>query len=190
MGYALDSWGNLGDVREILTLIYFCKHTKFCGKTKILKLLYFLDFCHFKETGKPVTCLEYFAWEKGPVSTSLFEELDNMKPDLKNAISVIKIGDFQKITPKRKFSDEWFTKREKGLLENLSFIFRDAKAEDMVEVTHLQNKPWHKTLKEKGLFEKIDYMLSIDNMKNSLCYDEAQKRMEEISEMHEIFGII
>ncbi len=172
-------------------IIYFAKHTKKCGKTKLLKLLYFLDFCHFKYTGKSVTALEYFAWEWGPVPKDLYQELSEkqiMKSDLARAITIAKADSFEKISPKQKFNDEYFTNREKKLLKNLSEIFRDANAEDMMEVTHLKNQPWDRTLREKGQFEKIDYLLSIDNAKGSLAYEEAKERMEEISETHQAFG--
>jgi uncharacterized phage-associated protein len=175
----------------INAIIYFAKHTKHCGKTKLLKLLYFLDFYHFKQTGKSVTGLEYFAWEKGPVPKDLFEELpDNMKSDLKDSINIVLSESLQKIVPRKKFNDEYFTNREKELLETISFIFGDTKADDMVEVTHLKNEPWHRTLKEKGPWQKIDYLLSIDDAEDSLTYNEAKERMEEISEMHQIFGTI
>ena len=173
----------------INTIIYFAKQTKHCGKTKLLKLLYFLDFYHFKQTAKSVTGLEYFAWEQGPVPKELFEELSgNMRADLKDAISLASTEDFQKIVPKKKFNEDYFTNREKKLLKDLSDVFRDAKAEEMVEVSHLRNEPWDKTLKEKGPRQKIDYMLSIDDEENSLSYNEAKERMEEITEMHQIFG--
>lgn len=173
----------------INAIIYFAKETKHCGKTKLLKLLYFLDFYHFKQTAKSVTGLEYFAWEQGPVPKELFEELSgNMKADLKDAISLASTEDFQKIVPKKKFNEDYFTNREKKLLKDLSYVFRDAKAEEMVEVSHLRNEPWDKTLKEKGPRQKIDYMLSIDDEENSLSYNEAKERMEEITEMHQIFG--
>jgi len=178
----------------INAIIYFAENTKFCGKTKLLKLLYFLDFRHFKQTGKSVTGLDYYAWGMGPVPRDLYNELtENMKPDLKAAIKELpkegKEG-FQKIIPKKKFKNDYFSKRETKLLEGISFIFRDAKADDMIESTHLANEPWDKTLKEKGKLEKIDYMLSVDNMKDSLSAEEARERKEEISEMHKIFGII
>ena len=173
----------------INAIIYFAKHTKYCGKTKLLKLLYFLDFCHFKQAGKSVTGLEYFAWDQGPVPRELFNELSGkMKADLKDAISLSSIEDFQKIVPKKKFNEEYFTNREKKLLKDFSYIFKDTKAEEMIEATHLKNKPWDKTLKEKGPFKKIDYMLSIDDEENSLSYNEAKGRTEEIAEMHQIFG--
>ena len=58
----------------------------------------------------------------------------------------------------------------------------------MVESTHFKNEPWDITLKEKGEFKKIDYMLAIDSDVVSLPYDEARERMKERSEMLKIFG--
>ena len=173
----------------INAIIYFAEKTKYCGKTKLLKLLYFLDFTHFKLTGKSVTGLDYFAWEMGPVPKELFEELSgNMKPDLKSAIQELPIEGFQQIKLKKEFDSRYFSKKELDLLENISFIFRDIQADAMVESTHLKNEPWDKTLKEKGAYKKIDYMLAIDSEMLSLPYNEAKERMDERSEMFKVFG--
>lgn len=175
----------------INAIIYFADHTKDCGKTKLLKLLYFLDFSHFKQTGKSVTGLDYFAWQMGPVPKDLFEELtDNMKPDMSASIHDLPAGeDFQQIQPKKKFDCQYFSKKEMKLLQELAFIFEDAKAAAMVESTHLKKEPWDRTLKEKGEFKKIDYMLAIDSDIVSIPYDEAKERVQERSEMYKIFGV-
>ena len=174
----------------INAIVYFAAQTKHCGKTKLLKLLYFLDFSHFKQTGKSVTGLAYHAWKMGPVPKDLFEELSaNMKPDMKAAIHDLPDTEgFQQIRPKRKFDGQYFSNKEMKLLEDISFVFQDAKADAMVESTHLKNEPWDRTLKEKGEFKKIDYMLAIDSDIVSLSCDEVMERMEERSEMVEIFG--
>jgi uncharacterized phage-associated protein len=171
-------------------MIYFATHTKYCGKTKLLKLLYFLDFKHFKQTGKSVTGQDYFAWQMGPVPRELFEELSgDMRPDLKAAIHDLPDEGFQKILPKKQFDDQYFSKKEIKLLKDIAFIFHDAKADDMVESTHLKNEPWDRTLKQKGEFKKIDYMLAVDSEIVSLPYEEVKDRMQERSEMYKIFGV-
>jgi uncharacterized phage-associated protein len=173
----------------INSIIFFAKNTKYCGKTKLLKLLYFLDFSHFKQTGKSVTGLDYFAWGMGPVPKDLFEELScRMKSDMKMAINDLPKEGFQQIRPKKKFAPQYFSNREIQLLEQIADIFKDAKADAMVESTHLKNEPWDRTLKDKGEFQKIDYMLAIDGDITSLPYDEAKERLEERSEMENIFG--
>ncbi len=172
----------------INAILYFAENTKLCGKTKLMKLLYFLDFTHFKQTGKSVTGLDYFAWERGPVPKVLFHEFSKPKPDLYAAIKIVPKGKLQLVVAKRRFDDQYFTPREKRILEQLAFIFVDANADQMSESTHLFNQPWHKTRTEKGESEQIDYLLAVDG-KNSLPYEQAKERMEEISEMHRIFGV-
>lgn len=54
---------------------YFAGHTKHCGLTKLFKLLFFLDFDHFRETGRSVTGLNYEAWSMGPVPADLYSEI-------------------------------------------------------------------------------------------------------------------
>jgi len=174
----------------INAIIYFADKTKYCGKTKLLKLLYFLDFSHFKQSGKSVTGLEYYAWKMGPVPKNLFDELSgSMQPDMKMAIHDLPDEEgFQQIRPKKKFDSKYFSTKELKLLEDISFMFQDTKADAMVESTHLRNEPWDRTLREKGEFKKIDYMLAIDSDIISLSYDEVRERMKERSEMYNIFG--
>ena len=70
----------------IHAIVFFAKKTRHCGKTKLFKLLYLLDFDHFRETGRSVTGLKYYAGEMGPVPVALAEEWDEFEPDLKVAI--------------------------------------------------------------------------------------------------------
>ena len=110
-------------------IIYFVKNTKYLGITKLMKLMYFLDFVHFKQTGKSVTGLDYYAWKRGPVPKKLWEEIKYIDKynDLKRTISIL--GDpkeFQEIKAKIKFNSEHFSKRELKLLEEIALIFKEA----------------------------------------------------------------
>lgn len=182
----------------INAILYFAQHTKYCGKTKLLKLLYFLDFSHFKMTGRSVTGLNYSAWRLGPVPQELFKELSGkMQPDLKSAIHDLpkcQVQDqpkqpIQLIRARRNFDGQYFSNNELKLLEEIAFIFKDATAEQMVESTHLKNQPWDLTLHQKGEFKEIDYMLAVDGVGGSLTINEVRERVEERIEMHKIFGV-
>ena len=35
-------------------IVFFADNTRYCGKTKLFKLLYLLDLHHFRETGRSV----------------------------------------------------------------------------------------------------------------------------------------
>ena len=177
----------------INAVLYFSQKTKFCGKTKLMKLLYFLDFLHFKQTGKSVTDLDYFAWEQGPVPRTFFEEIsDSPNKDLKSLVTIKNTGDFQQITPKRgkKPDLDFFSPRESELLQNISFIFRDVQADDISDISHLPNEPWSRTKETKGMFELIDYTLAIDDKTaQTLPLNVAKQRHLERREMLSNFGI-
>lgn len=72
-------------------------------------------------------------------------------------------------------------------MKDLAYIFRDALAKDMVEVTHLKGSPWDKTLKKKGRGERIDYLLAVDGSQGALSLEEIKGRLTEAKEVEQIF---
>jgi len=171
----------------INSILYFTKKVKYPGKTKICKLLFNLDFTHFKEAGKSVTGLEYYAWERGPVPKSLFYKLsgDIISEEFQQYIEVIKREKLHEIYPKKKPNLSVFSKREKRILEEVAEIYKYAKAKDMTEISHLKGKPWYTTLKSKGE-KKIDYMLALDDTVESINKEEATVRQKFIQETYEM----
>ncbi|KAB2891390.1 MAG: SocA family protein [Desulfobulbaceae bacterium] len=176
----------------INAVLYFARNTKFCGKTKLMKLLYFLDFTHFQQTGKAVTELDYYAWDFGPVPRDFFYELSgNMGDDLRKAVAVTKQSEkFEQVCAKIKPNLQYFSPREQRILENICVIFRDVKAEEISEISHLRNHPWDRTIKEKGESEKIDYLLAVDDGAESLSLELIQQRVKERQEMYKTYGVI
>ena len=159
-------------------VIYFANNTKYFGKIKLCKLLYFLDFEHFKQTGRSVTGLDYFAWPKGPVPKEFYDEIESPKEDLINFLQFhekpIKAGgSMLVVTPLKPFNPSNFSNRELKILEGLAKEFYDTYADDMVEATHLENQPWHK--------------IYVDgNKKQTLIPYELALRKQETSEMTSI----
>src|SRR5438128_1961604 len=121
-----------GDQREKLlnAIIYFVSRTKRCHTLKLFKLLNFLDFEHFRQTGFGVTGLDYKAWPKGPVPSSLWHEINRGgDEDLRKAVSVVQINDElseallrRVITARAPFDKSYFSKRELEIMENLAMI--------------------------------------------------------------------
>lgn len=139
----------------IQAIIFFALNTKHCGKVKLYKLLYFMDFKHFTETGRSVTDLRYAAWKMGPVPTELQDEIDAPEPDMAESINFTSVPVRQgnpmlKIEPMIEFDDSFFTRRELRLMRSLADEYRDAKAEDMVEATHVENQPWERVYIQEG----------------------------------------
>ncbi len=131
-------------------IIYFAHNTKYCGKVKLFKLLYFLDFQHFMEVGRSVTSTEYFAWKMGPVPVALQNELSEPSQDMLNAMNISDrpIGNsgnkMLRIEPLIDFDSDLFSKRELRVMAELALEHRSSKSEEMIEKTHLENLPWHR----------------------------------------------
>lgn len=151
----------------INAIIFFAACTRYCGKIKLIKLLYLLDFAHFKETGHSVTGLDYHAWELGPVPVDVYQEWDTLRDDLAAAIDIVpeRVIDYERETvrPKRAFDESAFTKRELRILRELAERFRDDLSKPLVRLTHAEQSPWCKIWDAgRGKNERIPYALVLD----------------------------
>ena len=168
------------------TLAYFINNTSWYGKTKLFKLLYFLDFEHFKETGRSVTGLDYFAWEMGPVPAALQNEIDNPESDFSESFDIdIKPANRGKIIyliPKIRFDPTHFTRRELRLLRELASRYDLATAGEMVEQTHLETQPWHQVWEvEQRRFERIPYEYALSTEEREYIESITTERLEVIN---------
>lgn len=183
--------------KRINAFLYFCKHTnaRKLTQTKMYKLLYFLDFMNFKEVGKPITDLEYYAWPMGPVPKKLYEEINDRTAPKEILLSTIPIEDDEtgekkgiKCITKLAPNTRIFSKRELQLLEKIAFIFKDAKSNEMIEITHLENEPWDKTIKTIGMKGRIEYILAIDDSA-SIDKETALEKYGRLLESEAFFGV-
>lgn len=155
----------------INAIVFFVSKTKHCHTLKLFKLLNFLDFEHFRQTGFSVTGSEYRAWENGPAPSALWHELDRPGPDLAGAVSISWAKDDltgepirRDIRARRRFDPSHFTPRELEIMGLLAEIFRDAPGVDMTEVSHAPNLPWGKVYQGgQGKSRVIPYSLSLDS---------------------------
>lgn len=184
--------------RKLLNaVLFFASNTKHVNLTKLSKLLYLLDFTHSKQTGYPSIGLRYYAFEWGPVPREFWAEIKDGKvpEDFKGKLALIQKTD--ELAPSYKEIEvraierpdlSVFTPRETKILRSLAFVFKEAKARDMSEVTHLPKQPWDVTIREKGKNQPIDYLLSIDE-ESGFSLDDAQESLKEHFEAVRNFGI-
>jgi uncharacterized phage-associated protein len=150
----------------IQATVYFASNTEACGKVKLFKLLYLLDFAHFKETGRSVTGLDYFAWKLGPVPLELMQEWDELGTDLAAAVDIVpeKVIDHERerVVPKVPFDDSLFTRRELELMQSLVARYVRDFAKPMVNVTHEERGPWNAIWDGgHGNNQRIPYTLAV-----------------------------
>jgi len=177
--------------RLVAAIQYFAKNVKYPSKTKIFKLLFFLDEEHYKQTGLTVTNLDYFAWDFGPVPRKIWCDIkDGQEPDyLKGKIRLMPSYDdednesrkieFRTIGSPNMMA---FTPRQVLILENISKIYRDVKPNQISSLSHEKNKPWDVTIQTKGAKQKIDFDIVL-SQSDPVTKDEAIQLMKDRSEM-------
>ena len=151
-------------------VLYFSGKVKNPSKVKIFKLLYFLDFEHFRQTGRSVTNLDYYAYDFGPVPKEFYQEVgENEVPkDFADFMTIFPFASDESgkkdgiFKPKAKPNLAVFSPREQEILERLSFLFKDVDAKEISDISHFKNHPWDRTIKQKGKLAKIDYALALD----------------------------
>ena len=152
----------------IQAIVYFASNTKYCGKIKLFKLLYLLDFENFRQTGKSAIGFEYQAWKFGPVPVDLMEEWEELGEDLAHAVHIVeeKVIDYDrqaiKVNDGVVFNPDEFTPRQLRIMEELATRYRDTYSPKMIDVTHEQNGAWDKVWQSgKGAHQTIPYELAI-----------------------------
>ncbi len=141
--------------------------------------------------GYPSTGLQYHAFDWGPVPGDFWHELKQETPpkDFKGTIVLNKVIDIDEPSrferkvqknPKAKVDKSVFSEFELKILEEISFIYRDATAKEMSSISHKDWKPW-KTTYNGGLGrnQPIDYLLEIVDQVDS---DELELIKESLRE--------
>jgi uncharacterized phage-associated protein len=171
----------------INAIVYFASNTQHCGKVKLFKLLYLMDFAHFRETGRSVTGLDYRAWKMGPVPLDLTQEWDQLEPDMAKAVDIVpeKVIDYirERVVPKVGFDESPFTRRELRLMQELSARFRDELTKPLIGFTHEDRGPWDKIWDSgRGNNERIPYALAVaDSDPNREAILESAREYEGIA---------
>ncbi|GMQ91110.1 MAG: hypothetical protein BMS9Abin11_0416 [Gammaproteobacteria bacterium] len=132
------------------SIVYFAENTESCGKTKLIKLLSILDFGHYKQTGRSVTGMDYYAWDMGPVPIDFYGEIDCPPEDLVEHITISpqETGlryPFIRVVAQKNFDPSSFSRRELKLLEEISEQYKAHTGSQMIEITHHEDGPWAKT---------------------------------------------
>jgi uncharacterized phage-associated protein len=172
-------------------LIYFSENVLHPGKVKLFKLLYFLDFLHFSETGRSVTGLTYNAWPMGPVPESLNDEWDSPHPDFGQHITRLNrsfgTGKVQQaIKAKHKENLDIFTDREIAIMRALVKKHFRHTAKEMTDASHFESGPWDIVYaKQEQKQAEIPYELALLGV---TAKDEIAKSAEEYEELISNYG--
>ena len=167
-------------------IAYFVGNTSHCYTLKLFKLLNFLDFEHYRQTGRSVTGLDYHAFELGPVPTKLYYQIQSDDAEKVVALEVRETMDDLSNTLVRReyktnagFDDSYFTRRELEIMERLVLFFKDTNSNDMSKYSHDPKLPWKKIYgKGEGRGCLIPYELALQSaamVKDEPTIDEEER---------------
>jgi len=173
--------------QKILSLIsFFTTQTKFCGRTKLAKILFYCDWKHLKETGRTITGLQYTAYPFGPLPADLNDALREKDSDLGKFIQYKENQERcqRPISVSFLFNGKLFTPFELDIIKEAAFIFQEATADMMVRISHGIDQPWTVTKDTQGMFSIIDEKLAFSDSDAQISLDEYLDRKEEENETY------
>ena len=146
-------------------LNYFASQIDHLSMTKTLKLLYILDETSIKETGTPVTWLDYKVWENGPVAIDVYNEIKHQEVfcyqgkelSLLHSIQLEKKFNTDRnseevfLKPNGNFNKTIFNRYELNLLETIVFKYGNWNAPELINFLHEEGSLWHKMVSENNL---------------------------------------
>ena len=174
-------------------IAYFVGNTSHCYTLKLFKLLNFLDFEHYRQTGRSVTGLDYHAFELGPVPTKLYYQIQSDDAEKVAGLEVREsLDDLSNTLVKREFKtkggfdENYFTPRELEIMERLVFFFKDTNSDIMTQYSHDPKLPWKKVYgRGEGQGDIIPYELALQA--DPIVNDEPTIEEEEILMLKDVF---
>ena len=179
-------------------VLFFAQKTdpKKLGILKLNKLLYYIDFEHYKKYGRPILGDVYIRMEHGPVpsfSYSLFnmafrdKKDDEVSKELRDSIEIksTKIQDFNinAIYPKKKeLNSSLFSKSELEIMKDVASKYASKTGTTMSRETHKEDTPWNKTSE----MQVIDYNLILD--KNSISKEYVDYWNKQEKDLESLFA--
>lgn len=149
-------------------ILYFVKECNniFLGKTKLNKLLYYLDFISYRDRQKSVTGDVYICQMYGPVPKKLYlikKKMDGKDFLIKQENMKIEndgtetFREFYETIPNKTFNLNIFDKYEQALLESIVREFKEYPTPKIVTQTHFE-APWFFAKKN----DVVDYNYASD----------------------------
>jgi uncharacterized phage-associated protein len=146
-------------------LNYFASQIDYLSMTKTLKLLYILDETSIKETGTPVTWLDYKVWENGPVAIDVYNEIKHQEVfcyqgkelsllqyiQLEKKINTDRNSEEVFLKPNGDFDKNIFNRYELNLLDTIVFKYGNWNATELINFLHEEGSLWHKMVSEHNL---------------------------------------
>ena len=145
---------------KLINMILFFAITCRLNKTKLNKLLFYADFLHYKEHGKPISNVPYVKLPHGPAPESYNAILGILEGTGHIEITEVVLNKGkgvieEQITAVRPFDQKLFDEKELEILRKVALHLGGKTGAELSELAH--NEPFWE---EHGLGKPIDYELA------------------------------
>ncbi|HAB15292.1 MAG TPA: hypothetical protein DCE44_02465 [Verrucomicrobiales bacterium] len=135
------------------------------GRTKLMKLLYYVDFDHYERHGRSITCAKYRKLPHGPVPEKADAVIKEMvSSGIVKSVNVPR-GDFKQnrlITSSGEFDASLFSGDELQTLEAVANKWEHFTAKQIEDASH-KEAPWASTDDGKAIdYELAEYRTSLE----------------------------
>ncbi|SMD00143.1 Panacea domain-containing protein [Pedobacter nyackensis] len=146
--------------KALNALVYFTERVKPLYLTKAIKLLYLADEYAIKDSGVPITWLNYKAWKYGPVPEEIWNKpklTSNLEIDAIDQINLTTshLADKIILKPVKEFDDSNFSDYEIDALDHIVKQYGSFNAEQLVEILHKEGTLWHKVVERNNLQQQF-----------------------------------
>lgn len=140
-------------------VVYIASHTNNLSKTKLLKLLYFMEEYSVRRFHTPFLGLPYEVWQAGPVAKDVFIDLSETPVILDGYIRKSIVGNATYITAAKDFCDDEFSDNDILVMDEVLKKYGSMTAAELVNITHQQGTLWYKVAKEENLLPLFEQKL-------------------------------
>ena len=147
-------------------LVYFAERIKPLYLTKAIKLLYLADEMAVRQTGVPITWLNYKVWKLGPVPEDIYQQVKFAHHQYHKGNHTIKhleiseppetLRDGILLTPARAFDDAQFSDYDIEVLDHIIKAYGKLNADQLIEMLHAKGTLWHKLVEANDLDKQFE----------------------------------
>lgn len=157
------------------TVVYIASHTKNLSKTKLLKLLYFIEEYSVRRFHTPFLGLPFEVWQAGPVVKDVFIDLSETPVLLDGYVTKEVVGDATYILPAKSFVDDEFSDNDLLVMDEVMKKYGDKTAKELVGITHRKGSLWYMVAERNNLLASFENKL----MNNSDCVIDFAEELTE-----------
>lgn len=159
---------------------------------KLIKIIYLIDEAFVERRGFPLTWLDYYAWEKGPVARELYSLKDGAFSDY---VICRKNGDGKNIVSSQQgdsLSLQQFSEYELQVIDEMVARYAGMSSDELTGKTHEQGTLWHRTVADRNIDFSVskesdalvDLRAIAEAYGNEDIYDDARWNMELLAVMN------